>query len=312
MPPQSCRSVCLFSSLLILLLVKDSIQSPQTKSGRRVPSRSRNSNPLLSRTNEPAQPANGAQGEQLQADLAPLIRWAEEEEEEEEEVPKPSMSTSTSSECTLQRKRKLIWWSGSLDDRPRRKGKASKDAELESQPQPQPHPLRTDVWKMTVRWRQYPHPQDGRRNKKKAAKKDMLLEFADNGYVRLCPQPGTDSDKLDLDTDIDVDKPTATTSSTPIGTWKLDPSGLSWHLPLNDREHYFFADIHMNPFGKCPKMTRGIVIRDNDKGKGQSWFRPVVATFVGSGVGTDTADFSYKHRNFGLYQADKTADSLER
>ena len=136
----------------------------------------------------------------------------------------------------------------------------------------------------------------------------MLLEFADNGYVRLCPQHENDSDTSDLDANgnsnanADTDIATVTATSTLIGTWKLDPSGLSWHLPLNDREHYFFADIHINPFGQYPKITRGIVIREHDKGK---WFRPVVATFVGTGVGADTADFSYRHRNFGLYQAEK-------
>jgi hypothetical protein len=291
--------MCWFSSLLILLLVKDSIQSPPTKSGGRV--LSQNCNPLLSRssTNEPTQTTQPSQ-----KDLSPLIRW----EEEEEEVPdtKPSASTTE----TLQRKkRKLLWWTGTLDDRPwldnkgkgqRRKRKLMSDTELESQPQP--HPLRTDVWKLTVRWRQYPHPQHSysKQNKKKAAKKEMLLEFADNGYVRLCPQHEIDSDTSDLDANVDTDIATAT--STPIGTWKLDQSGLSWHLPLDDREHYFFADIHINPFGQYPKMTRGVVIREHDKGK---WFRPVVATFVGTGVGTDTADFSYRHRNFGLYQAEK-------
>jgi hypothetical protein len=261
---------------------------------------------LLSGTNEATQPAQGAQ------DLSPIIRWEEEEEEEEEEATdsKSSTSSSTSSE-TLPRKRKLLWWTGTLEDRPwldvddkgkgrRRNGRSTKDLE-ELESQPQPHPLRTDVWKMTVRWRQYPNPQPQRSNisrqhKKKAGKKEMLLEFADNGYVRLCPQPNDDSDTAYTDTDTTT---AATDKSTPVGTWKLDPSGLSWHLPLNDREHYFFADIHINPFGQYPKMTRGIVIREREKGK---WFRPVVATFVGSGVGTDTADLSYKHRNFGLYQ----------
>jgi hypothetical protein len=157
--------------------------------------------------------------------------------------------------------------------------------------------------------------------------KEMLLEFADNGYVRLCPQHANSDTSIadtntnaNTDTDTNTDTSTATTS-IPIGTWKLDPSGLSWHLPLNDKEHYFFADIHINPFGRYPKMTRGIVIRERQSWKAKSkskskfkspWFRPIVATFVGTGVGMDTADFSYRHRNFGLYQAEKqTADSLQ-
>jgi hypothetical protein len=294
MPLRTCRSMYLFSSLWILLLVKDSIQSPPTR--KRV--LSPHSNPLTSSTNEATQPTQPAQG-----DLSPLIRW--EEEEGEVHGTKPSTSSSASPE-TLQRKRKLLWWTGTLDDRPwlddkgRRKRQSMSDSEPESQPQP--HPLRTDVWKLTVRWRQ--QHSYSRQNKKKATTKDMLLEFADNGYVRLCPQHD------DIDT-ADADKSTAiAAANTPIGTWKLDPSGLSWHFPLNDTEHYFFADIHINPFGPYPKMTRGIVIREHGRQSWKSWFRPVVATFVGTGVGTDTADFSYRHRNFGLYQAEKQTDSL--
>jgi hypothetical protein len=307
MPPRTRRSACLFSSLLILLLVKDSIQSPR----RRVLSRTLHSNQLLSSTKEPTQPAQGAQGAQGEQpqpqphfqDLSPIIRW----EEEEEEVVDTKPSTSTSpAETALPRKRKLMW-----SDRP-----STKNSQ-EPESQPQPHPLRTDVWKLKVRWRQQ---HFSRQNKKHAAKKEMLLEFADNGYVRLCPPPYT----ADADTADPVQKSSRATvtasTTTPIGTWKLDPSGLSWHLPLNDgTEHYFFADIHINPFGAYPKMTRGIVIRErrqrgqSPSGKSKSkspstWFRPVVATFVGTGVGADTADFSYRHRKNGLYQAEQQTD----
>jgi hypothetical protein len=254
-------------------------------------SRTSHSNPLLSSTKEPTQTSQNTQGAlpHIQ-DLSPIIRWEEEEEEFPDVKPSSTSSASSSPAETLPRKRKLIWWS----DRPSRK---------KSEPEPQPHPLRTDVWKLKVQWRQQ---HFSRQNKKHAAKKEMLLEFADNGYVRLCtPTPHDDSDTAHVDED--TEKSRATTATTPIGTWKLDPSGLSWHLPLHDgTEHYFFADIHINPFGEYPKMTRGIVIRERRQQK--SWFRPIVATFVGTGVGADTADFSYKHRNFGLSQAEQTDD----
>lgn len=67
------------------------------------------------------------------------------------------------------------------------------------------------------------------------------------------------------------------------------------------KEYFFSADLHINPFGLHPRMSRGIVILwSNDDHAKQKWFRPVVATFQGMGIGEDTADFSYSHRQLGL------------
>lgn len=58
------------------------------------------------------------------------------------------------------------------------------------------------------------------------------------------------------------------------------------------------AELHWNVFGEQPRMFRGTVTRDRlPQSFLPPWlFRPVVSSFVGSGVGSDTADTSYRHR----------------
>lgn len=58
------------------------------------------------------------------------------------------------------------------------------------------------------------------------------------------------------------------------------------------------AELHWNVFGDQPRMFRGTVTRDRlPKSLLPPWlFRPVVGSFVGSGVGNDTSDISYAHR----------------
>lgn len=69
-------------------------------------------------------------------------------------------------------------------------------------------------------------------------------------------------------------------------------------MKFDERTTYnFYADLHLNPFGKHPKMFRGLVIRDRSLPfLPKRLLRPVVATFTGKGTGKDTADFSYKGR----------------
>ena len=55
------------------------------------------------------------------------------------------------------------------------------------------------------------------------------------------------------------------------------------------------ADLILNPFGSCPRMVRGTIVKDSGK-----CFRPVVATFSGEGIGQDTVNLSYRERGFGL------------
>lgn len=62
------------------------------------------------------------------------------------------------------------------------------------------------------------------------------------------------------------------------------------------------AELHWNVFGSQPRMFRGTVTRDRvPKSMLPPWlFRPVVSSFVGLGVGDDTADTSYRHRQPGV------------
>lgn len=59
------------------------------------------------------------------------------------------------------------------------------------------------------------------------------------------------------------------------------------------------AELHWNIFGEQPRMFRGTVTRDRlPQSFLPPWlFRPVIGSFVGSGVGNDTADTSYRHRH---------------
>lgn len=200
--------------------------------------------------------------------------------------------------------RRRIWWYGPLQKQG--EGDSSppwwrrKKANLELPP-PMQHPLRTDAWKLTVRWRSNSNATKRFLLPSKNEPNDILFEFADNGYVRARQQQNGDATATPA-----AASSTGTSTGSQIGTWTLDPSGLSWTIPLNNTDHYFFADMHLNPFGKNPKMTRGVVIRDNaSKSK---WFRPIVGTFQGVGVGADTADLSYSHRNLGLSKQE-TQDS---
>jgi hypothetical protein len=289
------KSIGLFCCLVTLLLVKDSIllvpvvqsAAPKRSNSPHYSRSSKNKRSQVeanTQSQEPAQLQTPSTHSQTQP---PLIYWHEEEEEEDHDTKSKSTRTSITSSDTLQRKRKLIWWSAT-------------ESEPEPETQPEPHPLRTDVWKLTVRWR-----QQHRSKEDSNTKKELLLEFADNGYVRLCPQ--RDDSDADTDKTSSLSPLSAATTTAPIGTWKLDTSGLSWRLPLDDTEHYFFANMHINPFGRYPKMTRGVVIRDPRK---SNWFRPVVATFTGVGAGNDTADLSYRHRS-GLYQSGKPDSSKQ-
>lgn len=68
------------------------------------------------------------------------------------------------------------------------------------------------------------------------------------------------------------------------------------------------AELHWNIFGSQPRMFRGTVTRDRlPKSFLPPWlFRPVTSSFVGSGVGDDTADKSYRHRQISRSSEDGT------
>jgi hypothetical protein len=159
-----------------------------------------------------------------------------------------------------------------------------------------PHPLRTDEWHLTLNWRFRKH---GHR------RSQWYVEFHTNRFARV------------KETNHSSDDTNSRNSFFGIGCWDLLPNGkLILSLPYNeesthpssqikkddnkDEKHFSFnqiillADLHQNPFGLQPKLSRGIIIYIPSK---RSWLRPIIATFTANGVGKDTADFSYQSRH---------------
>ncbi|CAM9104972.1 unnamed protein product [Hapterophycus canaliculatus] len=89
------------------------------------------------------------------------------------------------------------------------------------------------------------------------------------------------------------------------GEWWFDVGGLYWDMNTTIRAAptvlHHKAELHWNVFGSQPRMFRGTVTRDRlPSSILPPWlFRPVVCSFVGWGVGDDTADTSYTHRQLG-------------
>ena len=194
------------------------------------------------------------------------------------------------------------------------------------------HPMRTDEWLVTVNLSPLLLPGNSEaglfpdfHDKKKLAKrssskkrKHQVIKFAKNGYVVLVEG---DDDTRESETDgEDLCESNGLERNggrvTKIGKWKIDTSGVSWTIPVKSPDSpskrtilYYHADIHLSKFQEQPRMFRGVVTRDHFDdltlpGVGvtirKSLFRPVIATFTAEGIGTDTADISYKSRGFGL------------
>mmetsp|Transcript_81 Transcript_81/g.111 ORF Transcript_81/g.111 Transcript_81/m.111 type:complete len:261 (-) Transcript_81:8-790(-) len=152
-----------------------------------------------------------------------------------------------------------------------------------------PHPMRTDEWKLRIKCIG---------NSKHLVKGIDTLEFSRNGYVRAIPSDENNNRLC---------KPA-------VGRWEVLPNGIVWTIPIQYRDDEkssessketvlnYYADVHLNQFGSCPKMMRGLVTRDRfpNSRLPKHWFRPVVARFTGEGIGKDTADVSYQHRGVGL------------
>lgn len=160
--------------------------------------------------------------------------------------------------------RTLVWEeevpAPSKDEEEQRNKPAQRKLQNPAAASPQkPHPLRTAQWKVYLhgKWR--------------GAAREIAIEFADNGYLRC--------DGGDL-----------------VGRWNLTPTGMTWSVELESSgqlvEYSFYADLHPNPFGRHPRMTRGVIIEES-----RHWFRPVVGTFSAIGVGEDNGDNSYRGRN---------------
>lgn len=166
-----------------------------------------------------------------------------------------------------------------------------------------PHPLRTDEWDFILNWRY-----------RKQRRTKWHIEFHTNGFARVKETSLSNNSSVD-------DK----NSFFAIGLWELLPNGrLIVALPYNndnrksikqsssqviikdndnemtqpqcnnDDQIILMADLHHNPFGLQPKLSRGIILHIPSK---RSWLRPIIATFSANGAGTDTADFSYQSRH---------------
>ena len=154
------------------------------------------------------------------------------------------------------------------------------------------HPLRTNLWKLDMQW------TAKRERRGSFFAKSLGLEFHPNGYCLSKNIPG---DQI-----------------VGMGTWRIFPWGVWFTLQeLDDSgvEYTFVAGLHLNPFGKQPKMMQGSVVRHTHKHglpdaeqdavfvpRKRQWFRRVVGTFSGEGMGVDMADFSYSQRGVGLTQ----------
>ena len=170
--------------------------------------------------------------------------------------------------------------------------------------EPAAHPLRTDEWELNLRWRKKSKrsttvPQQGKLSGGAAmqlvGESSLHLAFAPNGYVRCHPSPPSSSSSSSSSEQEQV----SSQHPSLIGTWELTPTGLVWNIDMDGNLCEFRADLHVNPFGSHPRLTRGIVLQDTTPPRRclAGWFRPVVATFTGSGIGHDAADLSYETRN---------------
>ena len=190
-----------------------------------------------------------------------------------------------------------------------------------------PHNLRTDEWLVTFGWRTNRSLLPSRTVRLKFARNGYVKSSRSIGRWKqvptgvcwtekihsqrrgtvavdtedsdICHEPSggkTDEDDDDDDDDdtnldsllSDAVERTAAVSSTSTNT---DTPTSPDNKVVTLRYH---ADYSMNPFGKHPRMVRGVVTID------RRWLRPVIATFEAIGVGQDTADFSYRERQMGL------------
>ena len=170
-----------------------------------------------------------------------------------------------------------------------------------------PHPLRTDLFKLNVRWKS--------KIERGFFGKEVEFEFHPDGLVRGMRM--SDMSLTEEDSSSSNSQRRQQQRVLGIGTWKLYPWGVEYSIQATNGYIYLFqASVHLNPFGKQPKLSHGTVLREQSLDGGgirdeemdepylhiprRKWFRPVVASFQGIGIGEDTADFSYKNRGVGL------------
>jgi hypothetical protein len=213
------------------------------------------------------------------------------------------------SEATARVNQRPLWrWLRHVIQSPKSTGPTSTTTAAASRIVSPPHPLRTNLWELQCRWR-------GRVSVQQYSRfSTLVLDFDPSGYVRA---------KMGQNDNGDTNH-TFDTAWKALGTWHLSPSGVTCHLPLplslassmngsaatTEEEQAMeqaccrlTMDFHANPFGRQAKFTRGLVFGAAPPSRSgwSRWpLRPVVATFTGRGIGTDTADLSYRQRQSSL------------
>jgi hypothetical protein len=195
----------------------------------------------------------------------------------------------------------------------------------------QPHPLRTGEWQLRVQWRKrravFGHPPtlvldfdpagyvrcrrpvetaDGSDSDRKATRVHGSIGTWELTPTGLSWAIGLDDDAVDAD---DVDDDDVVVAGAPSKEKARQASPSAHHTTTASRNtgtgvYLFHADLHLHPFGPRPRLSRGVVLHERSASSSRSgggsspsrWFRPVVATFSGVGIGRDTVDLSYRGR----------------
>ena len=134
----------------------------------------------------------------------------------------------------------------------------------------EPHVLRTDQWELKLKWtnRSFRTVLYNKDTLTQNSTTCMQLEFADNGYVRQIP----------ISQEKNWRGRTVTRQSGSIGKWACSTRGVAWSLTTPDQngsELLFHGQLLLNPFGKQPKLIRGVILDYSQQSR--NWFRPIVS-----------------------------------
>jgi hypothetical protein len=196
----------------------------------------------------------------FRSNKTPTVMW---EEEDETHLVDPALQDKGK---LTSKHRDLIWLFGP----PRNKIKRTESLASQSIPnrQSRPHPLRTEQWILQVNWRNTTIHSSHEYSEKTNL---MHVDFAENGYLRAS---------------FDQKRKQFT-----LGQWEMVPTGLKCII---NSTLLFHADLHINPFGQEPRLTKGVIIDNASRGWRDR--RVIIGTFTGHGVGRDTVDLSYSKR----------------
>jgi hypothetical protein len=169
----------------------------------------------------------------------------------------------------------------------------------------EPHPLRTDTFELSIHWTRGRE----RRQRQGHFSKRMQVEFHPNGYCRsrsilvddddevmtssigMIPSGGGGSSSSSTRGQPHRSSPKIKRAITfGIGKWQVFPWGVMFTIHDNNQVNYrFYGDLHLNPFGKQPKFTHGVVLREEEEE-----FEPVATTTTTLlGGDSTTTTFNY-------------------